>query len=148
MKNKDYHLNKVYCEITITATELSLQEITRDLGIEPHRSFEKGQLFKSDHSNSNIRRPHNLWAISSETEYTDLQDVQSHINYLNTLLKGKIEVLKRFKEDKRVDVTVWVWIETEDSGIGIDIMNDELSFLCGSINRIHISHISVDRIQN
>ncbi|MDR3227681.1 MAG: hypothetical protein LBT56_08445, partial [Prevotellaceae bacterium] len=59
-----------------------------------------------------------------------------------SILLPKIDILKRYKEDSHFDLSFWIWIETDDAGIGLDLLEDEISFLNSIANRIHFSMIS------
>lgn len=139
---KHYFSNKIYCELTIVSDTTSPEQITKMLDINSHRSFSKGDTYKSKHSGSLITRPHNLWAVSSKEAISEEQDITSHILQLKSLLDRGINGLKELKKDDNVELTLTLWFETEDAGIGIDIFESEISFILDIANRIHISVVA------
>jgi hypothetical protein len=139
---KDYFSNKVYCELAIVSDTINPDQFTKELGVSPHRSFCKGDRYQSKHSGSLITRPHNLWAVSSEKTISEEQDIKSHILQLKSILEGCVDELREFKNNDNVELTLWFLFETEDSGIGIDILEPEISFIHDITNRLHFSVIA------
>ena len=139
---KDYFSNKIYCELAIVSDTINPDQLTKELGVSPDRSFSKGDTHQSRHSGSLITHPHNLWAVSSEKTISEEQDIKSHILQLKSILEGSVDRLKELKNNDSVELTLWLWFETEDSGIGIDILEPEISFIHDIINRLHFSVIA------
>jgi len=139
---KEWFMNKISCEFVIVSDTISPGQLTNDLSVNPHRAFSKGDTHKSKHSGSLITRPHNLWAVSSKAIISEEQDITSHILQLKSHFEGSIDKLKELKKDDKAELTLWLWFETEDAGIGIDILEPELSFINCITNRIHFSVIA------
>jgi hypothetical protein len=133
---------KCHCEFAITSKEIDVNEITQLMNIAPSRFFAKGEMITSKHSGSSIARPHNLWAISTENLIKKENDVSTHIALLKSILNEKIAVIEDLKKLSDIELTFWVWIETDDAGIGIDIFSDELLFISRICQRIHFSFIA------
>ena len=139
---KNHFSNKIWCEFIITSDTINPEKLTKKLKVEPHRYFAKGDTYKSKHTGSLITRPHNLWAISSGINISVEQDITSHILELKLLLKDSIDELKKLKKSDDVEITLWLWFETEDAGIGIDILEPEIAFIYSITNRLHFSMIA------
>lgn len=138
---KDYFSNKIYCELAIVSDTFSPEQLTEMLSINPHRSFSKGDTYKSKHSGSLITRPHNLWAVRTKETISVEQDITSHILQLKSILDSSINRLKELKKNDDAELTLTLWFETEDAGIGVDIFDTEISFIHDITNRVHLSVI-------
>jgi hypothetical protein len=138
----DFFSNKIYCEFIITSESVLPEEITRYLSISPHRSFKKGDTYVSKHSGSMVTRPHNLWAIMSKATISEEQDIKPHILYVKSILEEKINLLSNIKNDARMEASLWLWFQTEDAGIGIDLLEPEILFMNKIANRVHISVVT------
>ena len=138
----DYFSNKLYCEFAIVSDTIAPDQLTAELGISPHRYFCKGDTYKSKHSGSLITRIHNLWAVSSEKTISEEQDIKPHILQLKSLLKECVAKLKELRHNDSLELSLWFWFETEDAGIGIDILEPEMSFIHDITNRLHFSVIA------
>ncbi len=143
---RDYFLNKSYCQFGITSDIVSPDHISQKLGLLPDRSFKKGETSISKHSGSIITKPHNLWSISSKTIISEEESISPHLKYLKSRLEGKSEVLKKLKDDTKFELSFWVWIETDNAGIGLDLSEEEMSFLTDCSNRVHFSFLTNDEI--
>ncbi|MFT3946513.1 MAG: DUF4279 domain-containing protein [Agriterribacter sp.] len=137
----DYFIFKTHCELVIVSNEISLNYITDNLGVIPTRFFQKGEQSVSKHSGSIIIKPHNLWAFKSVPTELKEESISHHIEYFKSIFSTKIDVLKKYKEDNRFDVTFWVWFETDNAGIGFGLQEDELDFLNKISNRVTFSVI-------
>lgn len=139
---KDSFSNKIYCEFIIVSDIVDSSKLTEDLNISPERSFRKGDTYKSKSSGSLVSRPHNLWAISSKVIALEKVDIQSHISHIKSILEDKMDILRKFKSDQSIELSFWIWVETEDSGIGIDLLESDISFINKVSNRVHLSIIT------
>jgi hypothetical protein len=133
---------KSHCELAIVSHEISLDFLTGELGIVPERTFRKGEQSVSKHSGSIITKPHNLWAIKSKASELEEETISHHIEYFKSTFLSKVEILKKYKEDTRFELTFWVWIETDNAGIGFDLNETEMSFINSISNRVHVSLIA------
>ena len=136
---RDSFIYKIHCELAIVSNEIISDFITTELNITPDRSFKKGDQVVSKHSGSIITKPHNLWAIRSMSSELEDETISHHIEYFMSVFLLKTDILKKYKNDNRFDVTFWIWIETDNAGIGLDLNEIELSFLNSISNRIHFS---------
>lgn len=134
---------KTFCELAITSTFYTLEIITKQLGIKPERTHHKGEEYVSKHSGSVVTRYNNLWAIKSKEIINNNEEkISSHIEFFRSILYSKKNVLKQYKEDKYTEVSFWIWIETDNAGIGIDLEEDELIFINDISNRVHLSFLT------
>jgi len=140
--DKNYFLNKSYCELGITSHEVDPKTISMLLNIEPFSEYSKGETFSSKPTGFVAKRFQNLWTIKSETILSESEDISPHILYFRSLLENKFTILSELKNDLRYDVSFWIWIETENAGIGIDLSNEDIAFINLISNRVHISVIT------
>ena len=136
----DDYLFKISCEVGVTSSEISVEEITEKLGVSPHRFFRKGEEFSSRHSGTKGVRGYNLWAVSSSERIFKYENVRPAIKELRKILGGKKRerALLELKNDKRCDVSMFIRVETDDAGIGMDVLEDEIAFL-NLMNWVHIT---------
>lgn len=139
---RDNFIYRTHCELAIVSQEISPEFITEDLNIVPERTFRKGEQSVSKHSGSIINKPHNLWALKSKNSELEEETISHHIEYFKSTFSSKIEVLKKYKDDIRFEVTFWIWVETDNAGIGLDLNQNEIAFLNSISNRIHFSLIT------
>jgi len=138
---------KSYCELVITSDTVVPNSITDITKIKPNRTFQKGDFFKSKRSGSEGIRKHNLWAVKSRDITTEEDNILMHIDYFKKLFEDKIEGIKKLKEESHSEISFWVWIESKEVGIGLDIPESELNFINSFCNRLHFSFIgSCDKI--
>ena len=136
---------KTRVSFIITSPDIDLDTISGELGIFPDRSFRKGDLVTSKHSPRVGREPYSLWAIQSQTYESEDGVISHHIEYLKSILLPKIDVLKRYKEDARFGVAFRIWIQTNDSAIGLDLAESEIAFMNSVSNSIHFSLLTMSR---
>jgi hypothetical protein len=139
---KENFINKTNCEFAIVSKEISPEIITRELNIIPDRFFKKGEQTISKTSGSVITKQHNLWAIKSATTKNDEESISHHINNLMLIIFPKKELFLKYKKDLKCELSFWIWIETSNAGFGLDLNEEEMSFLNDFSNRLHISFIS------
>ena len=137
---KDYYSFKIFCDLGITSSEISVEEITEKLGTSPHRFFRKGEEFCSKISKTKGKRMYNLWAIESSAKILKYENIKPAIKELKNMLRGKEKMLLELKDDKRCEVTLTVWIETDDAGIGLDVEKYEMDFF-NFVTRVHFTFI-------
>ena len=142
----NYFLFKTRCELIIVSDEIDVDIITEKLGITPDRFFRKGEQTVSEHSGSIIVRNRNLWAIGTMFSESKNQTISHHIEFFKSMLLPKLGIVQQFKKDPLFEVTFWVWIETDDAGIGLDIQNDELEFLNNIANTVHFTLLCKDNL--
>ncbi|MEM6737165.1 MAG: DUF4279 domain-containing protein [Bacteroidota bacterium] len=143
---RDYFLNKAYCQFGIVSNTISPNNISQKLGLFPDKSFNKGEESVSRHSGSILTKPHNLWAINSSTLVSEKENFSPHIKHLQSVLEAKIQILKDLKKDSEYELIFSFWIETDNAGIGIDLSEEEVSFINSCSNRVHFSLLTTDEI--
>ena len=136
---RDNFIYKTHCELAIVSHEVSPNLITEELNIVPERTFKKGEQSVSKHSGSIITKPHNLWALKSKSSELEEENISHHIEYFKSAFLSKMGILKKYKEDTQFEVTFWIWIETDNAGIGLDLNEIEIAFLNSISNRVHFS---------
>jgi uncharacterized protein DUF4279 len=139
---RDNFIYKSHCQFGIISDTVSPDEISKLLEITPDKSFKKGEKSISKHSGSVVTKPHNLWSIKSKPSELEKETISHHIEYFISILSPKKKIINKYKEDFRFDVGFWIRIETDNSGIGFDISEKEMSFLNGYSNNIHFSFIT------
>jgi hypothetical protein len=144
---KNYFLNKSHCQLGITSNEVDPNTISKLLNIEPSNAYSKGDIFRSKHTETVGKRFQNLWSIKSETIISEKEDLSPHLLFFESLLKNKMEILSRFKNNPMYDVSFWIWIETDNAGVGIDLSDVEISFINSISNRVHFSIIANCKVE-
>lgn len=132
---------KSYCELVITSDTVSPDAISGITGIKANRSFQKDTSFTSKTSGSKGIRRNNLWAIKSKDIITEEDDILMHIDYFKKLFEDKIEGIKKLKKESQTEICFWIWIESKEVGIGLDIPESELNFINSICSRLHFSFI-------
>lgn len=138
MQNDLY--TKCFCEFIVKG-EIDTDKITQLLDIIPSRSFKKGEKTISERSGSSIVRTHNLWAVSTKN-FVSGNGFDDHIAFLKTILAGKIDAIRNLKNKFQLEVVLWIWIETDDAGVGLDIEESDMLFMNSIANRTHFSLIT------
>ena len=144
---RDYFINKTHCQLGVISNTVTPEEITEKLGIKPDRSFKKGESSVSRHSGTTLTKPHNFWAIRSEPIVAERESISPHISYLSEKIGSKLSHLEKLKNDPNFEVSIWIWIETDNAGIAIDLTEKEMTFLNSCSNNVHISFLTNDDIE-
>jgi hypothetical protein len=142
-----YFKNKSHLEFAITSNEITPETISKELGITPTRFFCKGDKVTSKHSPTVGERTNNLWALRSPDIISEKESITPHINFVKSIIESKMDILEGYKNDLRMELAFWIWIETEDAGYAFDFSNEEIAFLNSISNRISISFIAKKRIE-
>ncbi len=148
MRRENFVL-KTQISFGIKSDTVEPDAITKELNIIPSdTSFKKGDTWESKHDGTKHVRNSNIWRL--ETGFTLLEEetVNHHIKYFKSIFLPKVDILKRYKEDARFEVSFWIWIETDNAGIGLDLSEEELSFLNSISNRVHFSVICNNEIND
>ncbi|XWN35353.1 MAG: DUF4279 domain-containing protein [Roseivirga sp.] len=143
----DYYVNKTECSFGFTSEIITPEEFTKQIAIKPSRSFKKGEEFIVKHSGSVLIRPWHLWEISSSAVINEQESIQPHIDYLKTTLADKVDILKKYKEDPSLELSIWIWIESENAGMGFDISAEDMHFMSKICNRISFSLLATENIE-
>jgi len=136
---RDYFIYKTYISFAIVSKEVDPEIITSELNLAPKRSFKKGEQSVSRRSGSVITKLHGLWEIESNTTESEEETISHHLEYLKSILLPKIDILKRYKDDPRFELSFWVWVETDNAGIGFDMDANDFAFISQIANRVHFS---------
>lgn len=136
---RDYFLFKTHINFSIRTDTVEPDIITKELSIKPNRYLKKGDIVTSKFSPRVGYREWNLWTIDSEWTILKEETVSHHIEYLKKILLPKAEILKKYKEDNRYELSFWIWVETDDAGFGLDLDENEMTFLNNFSNRVHFS---------
>lgn len=140
--SENYFLYKTHCELIIVSEEVSPSSITEELGVAPTRFFKKGDQTISKASGSLVTKPHTLWAFELNATYLREETIRHHISHLKSIFLKKIDVLRKYKENPNFEVSLWLWIETDNAGIGLDLSSEDLDFINCISNKVHMSFIS------
>ena len=143
---KEYFLNRVSCEFAVVTHDADCQIVTKELGLEPTRFFNKGDKVISKHSPRVGSRPHGLWAINSVSIISEELEVGNHIKYFQELLGNKIKVIEKLKKYYQFECVFAIAVETEDAGAGFDLNEQELSFIAKISSRYSCTFISKEII--
>jgi hypothetical protein len=140
--NKDYFLIKSHSSLTITSKEVDPKTISKLLNIEPFSAYSKGDTFSSKQTGFVAKRFQNLWSIKSETIISEKEELTPHILFFKSLFEDKIDLLKQIKNNPTYDIGFWIWIETNNAGVGIDLSENDLNFINSISHRVHFSIIT------
>lgn len=143
---RDYFLNKIQCEFCIITHDEDCNIVTNELGIKPGRFFNKGDKFTSKYSPRIGYKPHGLWAIQAEPLISEDLNISIPISHFQELLGEKIDILQKFKWQYHFELVLAISIETEDAGAGIDLNEQELSFIGKIATRFSCTFISKERV--
>ena len=144
---RDYFANMSYCELVITSDEVEPSLITNKIKIEPTSSYSKGEIFTSLQTGKVNMRYQNLWSLKSDSIISEKEDLTSHLLYFEKLFKDKLDVISEIKKSAFFEVSFWIWIETEDAGIGLDLQSENLSFITQISSRVHITILTNRKIE-
>lgn len=131
---------KSYCELIVASDNITPDIITEELHMMPGRSFKKGDVFILKSGSQGIKK-RNLWAIKSNTIFTEDEDISVHIQFFRKLFENNIGIFQTLKTEGN-EICFWVWIEVNEIGIGLDIADSDLSFINSICNRLHITVLS------
>ncbi len=103
-------------------------EITNDIGINPTRTFAKGEVYKT--KIGGIRqRPIGHWSISSEI-MIDSTSTEEHAKYILEKLEPKTKSIKKYIENSNIRTSLIFWWEATDEHGGFTLSADTLGRLC------------------
>ena len=147
MRN-DTFMNKSKCEFSISSKTFSPDRITEELNIQPNKTSKIGDIVTSKYSNSVGKKNYHSWSISSDCIFSDKEDITNQIKQVQFLLRGKESTIVKYKSDVDTEIIFYIWIETEDAGIGIDLSADQLSFISSISTRLHFTIITNNEVLN
>lgn len=132
---------KIHCELIITSENITPDEISKEIEQKAYRAYKKGDKFISMHSGTEGKRATNLWAIKSNEIISEKEDISPHINYFKKIIDDKIGYIKKLKSDSANEINFWIWIEADEAGIGLEILDSDLTFINSITNCLHISSL-------
>ena len=145
---RDYFIFKTQVSFGIFSDEeVDPASISEELQLKPNRSCKKGDTYIGKKT-GNIygTSPRTVWAIDTEWTYHEEETISHHIEYFKSILLPKIDIIKKYKEDKCFDVNFWIFIDSECAGIGLDLKEEELKFFHSLSNWVHFSLICKNEI--
>ncbi len=114
-------------------------EITNDIGINPSKSFAKGEDYRT--KKGGIRqRPTGHWSISSE-RIIQSTITEDHAQYILEQLESKAKIIKKYIEDPYIRTSLIFWWEATDEHGGFTLSSDTLGRLCQLCNDIDYQFI-------
>ncbi len=131
---REYFYNKSRSHFAITSQTVLPEQITKELGIQPDKTFKKGP-YTRENSDTIYTNMYHLWQISSKEAIHEEESVSPHIRYLKNKLKSKLDILYRYKKDPQYDLIIVIWLETEMGGMGFSFYEEELEFINSICNR-------------
>ena len=118
--------------------------ITGTLGLNPSRIHKKGDTRVGTHTGLIGIRPRTVWAMDSEWTIREDETVSHHIEFFKSILLPKFDILKQYKDDNKFELSFWIWIQTDSSGIEISLSEDELAFLEKLANNVRFALLGND----
>ena len=143
---RDYFLDKISCKFVVITHDKNCSIVTKEIGIDPTRSFNKGEKITSKFSSRIGSRPHGFWEIQSEPVISKELDISHHIRYFQELLGDKIKIIEKLKKHYQFECVFAIAVETEDAGAGFDLNEQELSFIAKISSRYSCTFISKEII--
>lgn len=144
--DQDWFKHKIFCSFAVITHDADCHTVTKELAIQPHRFFNKGDEVTSAHAQSIGYRPYGLWEIQSELIIGGDENVSAHIKYFQELLGHKIEIIQKLKNQYHFECIFEVNIETESAGAGYDLSESELSFIAKIASRYVVHILDRERI--
>lgn len=143
---RNYFVFKTQISFKIESDDIEIDptSITNNLQLNPSRFHRKGDTFIGKNSGSICTHLHTVWTIDSEWTVLKEETVSHHIKYFKEIFLPKIDILRKYKEDERFDVSFWISIETDYAGIGLYMENKEIAFLNDLSNWVHFSFSTND----
>ncbi len=146
MKNNnkdDTFKTVVHISFGIKGDHFNPSDITDSLGLDPSRSWKKGDKYQSRYRNKDgtfgmreAFRPWSIWELSSEKN-VDSDLIELHSKYLLKQLKLKKSLISDLLKDTSLRVFISVWWEPEGGQGGFtlpSIFLNELSCFCNEID--------------
>jgi len=127
------NLQACNASLRITGDDLRPAEISELLGLQPTRSFEKGERYQLKSARI-VEYAIGAWHLSTE-DYPS-KSLELHCRRLLDLLRAKLEILRRLRDSGRYRVSVSLWWDSKGEGGSFNILGDtmsELSGMCGDV---------------
>lgn len=136
MEIEDYY--KYYCKLEILSEELSVDEITKQLGISPHRSIPKENVGKY------AKSTYHHWEVSSSIKQMNYLDINSSLDELRIMLKSNFEGLRLMKNDPLFKSCIRICIETDEEVSGLYILEPNL-YLINLVNKVDLRFLPINK---
>lgn len=139
-------LTKIDSSFAVITNDKDFSIVTRELGLKPDRSRQKGEQTFSSFSPQPILALHGLWEISHVTIGEEVS-LSEHINHYQELLGDKLETIAKLKTDYQFECVFYLLITTEYGQAGFDLGEDELTFINKISNRFTTSFLTVENLE-
>lgn len=138
---RDYFILKTQVSFAIATDDSDVEPaaITEDLKLTPNRCHKKGEMLIGKHTGTVGIKPRTVWVIDSDWTTHEEETVSHHIAYFKKIFLSRADVLKKYKEDNRFDLSFWITIKTDNVGCSFDLIESELAFFNDFSNRVTIS---------
>ena len=124
----------------IIGHEIVPDEITEHIGIEPTRSFYKGEEYESKSKGSILQRPTGHWSLSSEGQLESTSP-EAHARWILDKLGSKKEQIEKYIKDPEIRTSFVFWWEAYDGHGGYTLSSETMSQLCRLCNDIDFQFI-------
>lgn len=127
----------------IRGDDLSPDELTERLNVQPTKAWKKGDPYKSRYKDRDgsikyrqAARPWGIWELSS-TEKTASENIENHATIIINELSSSKKQISTLVKEKNIRVYISIWWQPEDGYGGYTLSAEtveELSKLCGEMN--------------
>lgn len=142
----DYFSDKISSRFTVITNEQDCRIVTTELGIEPTRSHNKGDIVVGKRTGDIYNRPYGLWEIEMKAIIGEELNILISIEYFQELLGNKIDSVRKLKEYYGFESVFSIDVETEDAGVGFDLYSNEIQFINQIASRFSIHFMSKENI--
>ena len=134
----------VQCDYGISSDEVDFDLIAKELQIKPTRFWKRGEKYNTPRGV--YRRGNSVWALSSSgTVSKNLDCLLDNLKELETILKPKWDILKKYKKDTLLFCGLWIDIMSNNkSCFGFDLCSPRLDFFGSITNEIHVAFYAND----
>lgn len=128
--------NYINCEFQVFTGEKNTNLVSKILGIQPTRQFNVGDVRAISSSSGKVGfATHGLWVLNSLSYVDSSHSIDKHIDALIQQIQPQIGSFLNLKNQYGFKFTFWIWMETDDAGIG-----DQISIE----NILAIGHLGAD----
>lgn len=139
--DSSYFKVKSTCQYAFSSQKVELDFLTKLLEVVPDSYYKKGDLFTSPSTKLVNKRFQHLWSLNSKEIISTEEDISAHIDYFKSLFFKKVKEIEQLKSNIEIDISFWIWIESENSGIGFDIVDTDLDFIKRISKRLNVSFV-------
>ncbi|MBI5351361.1 MAG: DUF4279 domain-containing protein [Chloroflexi bacterium] len=116
----DEFIGRLYVSLSITGKEISPNDITAKLGIQPEQSFKYGEINKNSKGEERVRKS-SYWCISSDNKGFSQNDATPHFEWLIGILEPVSEKIKEILSDKNIEARITCFWITPDGRINLEV---------------------------